>query len=209
MARKKNQEIEKIAIEVFKANGGILRSSDAIKRGIHPRTLYTLRNAGLLEQVQKGLYCLPGLPGHTQPDLVTVARKVPSGVLCLVSALFFHRLTTQIPHFIYLAVKQGYKPPKIDYPPTCFYWFSNSIFDHGVETHELEGVTVRCYSKEKTIVDCFRFRNKIGIDVAIDALKKYWHQGKPRLDLIMKFAKIGRIEKIIKPYIETVINESS
>ncbi|MGE5196578.1 MAG: type IV toxin-antitoxin system AbiEi family antitoxin domain-containing protein, partial [Anaerolineae bacterium] len=88
-------------------------------------------------------------------------------------------------------------------------WFSNSIFGLDIETHELEGVTVRCYSKEKTIVDCFRFRNKIGIDVAIEALKKYWQQGKPNLNLIMKFAKIGRIEKIIKPYIETVINESS
>lgn len=209
MPRKKNQELEKNALDVFKANGGILRSSDAIKKGVHPRVLYSLRDAGRLEQIQKGLYCLPGLPGHTQPDLVSIARKVPTGVICLISALFFYRLTTQIPHFIYLAVRQGYKPPKIDSPPTRFYWFSNSIFDLGIENHELDGVMVRCYSKEKTIVDCFRFRNKIGIDVAIEALKKYWQQGKPRLDLIMKFAKVGRIQKIIKPYIETVINESS
>ena len=209
MARKKNQEIEKTALEIFKANGGILRSSDAIKQGIHPRTLYALRDTGLIEQIQKGLYCLPGLPGHTQPDLISVSRKIPTGVICLISALFFHGLTTQIPHFIYLAVRQGYKPPHIDYPPTRFYWFSNSIFNSGIEIHELEGVAIRCYSKEKTIVDCFRFRNKIGIDVAIESLKKYWQQGKPNLDLIMQFAKIGRIEKIIKPYIETVINESS
>jgi predicted transcriptional regulator of viral defense system len=209
MARKKTKEIEKKALEVFKAHGGIMRSSDAIKHGIHPRTLYTLRDAGLLEQIQKGLYCLPRLPGHTQPDLVTVAKKVPNGVICLISALFFHKLTTHIPHFIYLAVRQGYKPPKIGYPPTRFYWFSNSIFDLGIETYELEGVTVRSYSKEKTIVDCFRFRNKIGIDVAIEALKKYWQQGLPKLDLIMQFARTGRIEKIIKPYIEAIINESS
>lgn len=209
MGRRKNPEIEKNAIETFKAHGGILRYADAIKLGIHPRTLYALKNSGLLEQVQKGLYCLPGLPGHTQPDLVSIARKVPTGVVCLISALFFHKLTTQIPHFIYLAVRQGYKPPKIDTPPTRFYWFSHSLFELGIETHKLEGVDVRCYSKEKTIVDCFRFRHKIGIDVAIEALKKYWQQSKPRLDLIMKFARIGRIEKIIKPYIETVINESS
>jgi predicted transcriptional regulator of viral defense system len=209
MARKKNQKIEKKALKIFKANGGILRSSDAIKQGIHPRTLYAMRDAGLLEQMQKGLYCLPGLPGHTQPDLVTVAKKIPNGVVCLISALFFHRLTTQIPHFIYLAVKQGYRPPKIDYPPTRFYWFSDSTFDLGIETYELKGVTIRCYSKEKTIVDCFRFRNKVGIDVAIEALKKYWQQGKPKLNLIMRFAKTGRIEKIIKPYIETIINGSS
>jgi len=209
MARKKNKEIEKKALEIFRIHGGILRSSDAIKQGIHPRTLYALRDAGLIEQIQKGLYCLPGLPGHTQPDLVTVAKKIPQGIVCLVSALFFHRLTTQIPHFIYLAVRRGYKPPKIDYPPVHFYWFSRSNFDIGVELHELDGVTMRCYSKEKTIVDCFRFRNKVGIDVAIEALKKYWQQGKPKLDLIMKFAKAGRMEKIIKPYIEAIINESS
>ncbi len=209
MGRKKNPEIERKALETFRAHGGILRYADAIKLGIHPRTLITLKNSGLLEQVQKGLYCLPGLPGHSQPDLVTVARKVPSGVICLISALYFHKLTTQIPHFIYVAVRQGYKPPKIEYPTSCFFWFSDSTFRGGIETHNLGGVTVHCYSKEKTIVDCFRFRNKIGIDVAIEALKKYWQQGKPKLDLIMKFAKAGRVEKIIKPYIETVINESS
>ncbi len=209
MARKKSTKIEKRALEIFQANGGILRSSDAIKKGIHPRTLYALRNAGLIEQLQKGFYCLRGLPGHNQPDLVSIASKVPNGVICLISALFFHKLTTQIPHFIYIAVRQGYKPPKIDYPPARFYWFSNSIFELGIEVHELDGIPVRFYSKEKTIVDCFRFRNKIGIDVAIEALKKYWQQGRPNLDLILKFAKIGRIEKIIKPYIETIINESS
>lgn len=209
MDRKKRSIGEKRAIEVFKGHGGILRSSEAIKLGIHPRTLYALRDAGLIEQLQRGLFCLPGLPGHTQPDLVTIARKVPDGVICLISALFFHKLTTQIPHFVYLAVKPGYKPPKIDYPPVHFYWFSKSIFELGIEIHEMKGIPVRCYSKEKTIVDCFRYRNKIGIDVAIEALKKYWLQGHPKLDLIMKHAKTCRIEKIIKPYIETIINESS
>lgn len=209
MARKKDPKIENRALALFHEHGGLLRYSDAIKLGIHPRTLYALKEQGLLEQIHKGLYGLTGLPTHTQPDLVTIAKKVPKGVFCLISALFFHRLTTQIPHFVYVAVPKGYKPPKIDYPPTRFYWFSPSMYDAGIETHRLEGVTLRCYSKEKTIVDCFRFRNKIGIDVAIEALKKYWQQGQPNLKLIMQFAKIGRIEKIIKPYIETVINESS
>ena len=208
MARKKNPKIEKTALKVFKSHGGILRSSEAIRLGIHPRTLYALRDAGVLEQIQKGLFSLPGLSGHSQPDLVTVARKAPKAVICLISALFFHGLTTQIPHFVYLAVRQGYKPQKIDYPPTHFYWFSDAIFDLGIEIHQLGGIAIRCYSKEKTLVDCFRFRNKIGIDVAIEALKKYWQQGKPRMDLIMQFAKAGRVEKIIKPYIEAVLNDS-
>lgn len=209
MARKRSQKTEGKALSVFKAHGGILRSSDAIRYGIHPRVLYALRDTGLIELLQKGLYSLSGIPEHTQPDLVLVARKVPRGVICLISSLFFHKLTTQIPHVVYLAVKQGYKPPKIDFPPVHFYWLSAAIFDLGIEVHELNGVLIRCYSKEKTIVDCFRFRNRVGIDVAIEALKKYWQQGRPKLDLIMKFARAGRVAKIIMPYIETIINESS
>lgn len=209
MGRKKNPKIELKAITIFKAHGGILRYRDALKLGIHPRTLYTLKDSGAIEQLQRGLFCLKGLPGHSQPDFVTIAKKMPYGVICLISALFFHKLTTQIPHFVYLAVKKGYKPPKINYPPVQFFWLSDPYFELGIESYELHGVTVRCYSREKTIVDCFRYRNKIGIDVAIEALKKYWRQGKPKLDLIMKFAQAGRVAKIIKPYIEAVINESS
>lgn len=209
MCRNKDPNIEESAIQAFKNHGGILRSQDALKLGIHPRTLYALKNDGVIEQLQRGLFCLKGLPDHTQPDLVTVTKKVPDGVICLISALFFHHLTTQIPHFVYLAVKRGHKPPKVDYPPVKFFSFSTPYFELGIESHTLEGVMVRCYSREKTIVDCFRYRNRIGIDVAIEALKKYWQSGKPRLDLIMKFAQAGRVAKIIKPYIETVINESS
>lgn len=208
MGRKKDHRLETQAIEVFQKHGGILRSSDAIRYGIHPRSLYALRDSGIIEQVQRGLFCLPGLPGHAQPDLVTIAKKVPSGVICLVSALFFHRLTTQIPHFIYVAVKQGYKPPKIDYPPVKFFWYSESNFSTGMESHNLEGVAVACYSKEKTLVDCFKHRNKIGIDVAIEALKKYWQQGQPKLKVLMNYAKISRVDRIIKPYLEVIINES-
>jgi predicted transcriptional regulator of viral defense system len=209
MGRKKNPKIEQNAIKAFKAHGGILRYHHALKLGIHPRTLYALKKAGVIEQIQRGLFCLHGLPGHSQPDLVTVAKKVPEGVVCLISALYFHGLTTQIPHYVYLAVKKGYKPPKVEHPPVQFFWFSDSSFKQGIESHDLDGVIVRCYSREKTIVDCFKYRNKIGVDVAIEALKKYWQQGKPRLDLIRKFGKACRVERIMKPYIETVINESS
>ncbi len=209
MGRKKKPEIEKRALETFRSHGGILRSSEAIKLGIHPRTLYALRDKGMLEELQRGLYCLPGLPFHSHPDLVTVSKIVPNGVICLVSSLFFHGLTTQIPHFIYIALEKGCKPPHIEYPPSHFYLFSHATFHIGIETHDLNGVVVKCYSKEKTIVDCFRFRNRLGIDVAIEALKKYWHQGQPHLNLIVKFAKAGRVEKIMRPYIEAIINESS
>lgn len=202
-------KLEEGAIALFQAHGGILRSCDAIRYGIHPRTLYALRDSGMVEQIQRGLFSIPGLPGHAQPDLVTVAKKVPKGVICLISALFFHRLTTQIPHFIYVAVKQGYKPPKLNYPPAKFFWFSESTLDSGIETHLLEGVSVFCFSKEKTLVDCFKHRNKIGgIEVVLEALRKYWQQGHPRLDLIMNYAKKSHVEKTLKPYLEVIVNET-
>src|SRR3990170_7458108 len=94
------------ALKIFKKYGSILRYKDAIQYGIHPRTLYNLKAKGLIEQIQRGLYCIPGLPGHIQPDFITTIKKIPKGVICLISALFFHKLTTQIPHFIYVALPQ-------------------------------------------------------------------------------------------------------
>lgn len=205
---KKKTSPESKALKVFREHGGVLRATDAFELGVHPRTLYTLRDEGSLEQVQRGLYCLPNLPGQEQPDLALVARLVPQGVVCLLSALYLHQLTTQIPHFINITVPQGYKPPKVDFLPVQFYWLSPSTFEAGVELHHFDGVEVKCYSEEKTIVDCFKFRNKVGIDVAIEALKKYWNKKNPKLNLILKYAKISRVEKVMKPYLESVIHES-
>jgi len=195
------------ALKIFKKNGGILRYKDAMHYGIHPRTLYQLKAKGLIEKIQRGLYCLPGLPGHIQPDFITTITKIPKGVICLISALFFHKLTTEIPHFIYLALPQGYKPPKLEYPPTKFYWFSKATYESGIEIHKFKKISVPIYSKEKTIIDCFKHRNKIGLNIAIEALRKYWKQKNPQLNKLLFFAKISKVEKFIKPYIELIINE--
>ena len=195
------------ALQIFKKHGGILRYSEAFKLGIHPRTLYALKASGQIEQLQRGLYCLPGLPEHSQPDLVTIVKKIPKGIICLISALYFHNLTTQIPHFIFIALPQGYKPPKIEYPPAKFFWFSKGTHETGIEIHKFKNICVQIYSKEKTIVDCFKHRNKIGLEVAIEALRIYWRQKKTNIDEIIRFAKISKVEKTLKPYLETIINE--
>ncbi len=208
MKRKQKPSLLK-ALKIFKSKNGILKTSEAIKAGIHPRTLYELRDCGMIEKLDRGLYGLRGLPDISDPDLVTVAKKVPNGVVCLISALYFHRLTNQIPHCVHIAIPQHIKAPKIDYPPVRFYWFSEKTWESGIEEHVIGGIKVNVYSREKTIIDCFKHRNKVGIEVAIEALKNYWESDNIDLNKIKHLAKISKVEKIIKPYLETIINEQS
>ena len=207
--KKEQKPSHQKALEIFLSKGGILKTSEAIKAGIHPRTLYKLRDQGVIEQLGRGLYGITGLPDITDPDLVTVAKKVPNAVICLISALYFHRLTNQIPHCIHIAIPQHIKAPKFDYPPARFYWFSKKLWESGIEEHLVSGIKIKVYSIEKSIIDCFKHRNKVGIEVAIEALKNYWESGNTDLGKIQQFAKISKVDKIIKPYLETIINEQS
>lgn len=209
MARKKSQHIRDEALKVFQDHGGVLKASEAIKKGIHPRILYQLRDEGGIELIAKGLYALPGLPGISQPDFVAIAKKVPTGIICLVSALYFHELTVQIPRWIDVAIKQSYHPPTIYYPLVQFHWFSNAYFDEGIEQHDIGGMMINIYSKEKSIVDCFRLRKKVGVDVALEALKIYWQKGNANMDLLQQLAKSSRVLRIMTPYIEAVMHEQS
>ena len=154
-------------IELFRQHGGGLRMSEALRLGINRKALYAMRDAGVIEPVSRGLYRLASLNPLAHPDLVTVATRLPQGVLCLISALSFHELTTQVPHTIDVALQRGTRKPRLDYPPTRFYWFSGPAFSEGVETHELDGAPVRIYAPEKTLVDSFRYRNQIGMDVVV------------------------------------------
>lgn len=203
---KKSLPVER-AIEIFKKNGGILRTSEALKFGIHPLILYQMRDQGLLEKISRGIYRLASLPPLENVDLVTVSLAIPKGVICLISALSFHGLTTQIPRQVDIACLKSMKQQKIDYPPTRIFWFSKRSFEDGVETHELDGVNLRIYSPAKTIVDCFKFRNRIGLDVAIESLKTYWIEKKGNVDMLMKHAFNNRMSKVIRPYIESIIHE--
>jgi hypothetical protein len=127
-------------IELFRRHGGGLRMADALRLGINRNTLYAMRDAHVVEPISRGLYRLASLDPLTHPDLVTVALRVPQGVLCLISALSFHELTTQVPHAIDVALERGKTKPRLDYPPTRFVWFSGPAFHDGIETHKLDGV---------------------------------------------------------------------
>ena len=161
------------AREVFTEHGGMLRTSKALRLGIHPRTLYALRDAGEIEQVGRGLYRLSTAPALSSPDLVPIAIRIPRAVVCLISALAHHGLTTQIPHVIDIALPSHAKVPKVDGVPLRVFWYPEPSFRAGVEVVAIDDVSVRIYSVEKTIADCFKYRNKIGLDVAIEALPNF------------------------------------
>lgn len=193
------------ARRVFRRGGGILRTGDAIDHGVHPRTLYAMRDAGTLERLDRGLYRLSDLPPLSDPDLVTVANKIPKGVVCLISALHFHDITTQIPHAVSIAVRRGTEPPRLDYPPIHLYWFSGEAFTSGVELHHIDNTPVQIYSAEKTLADCFKYRNKIGMDTVLEALTLYRDQHKPKPKKLIEYAKVCRVENVMRPYLEALL----
>jgi predicted transcriptional regulator of viral defense system len=193
------------AVSLFEANGGILNTTQAIKLGIHSRTLYALRDDAKLERLERGLYRLAGAVPPGNSDFVTAALKVPRGVICLISALAFHQMTTHVPHAVYLAIRANDQAPALAYPPLRLFWYSQAVHESGISETKMDGVTVRIYSPEKTLVDCFKFRNKIGIDVCIEALSLYRRRGRMRLDLIEKYAKLCRVQSVMRPYLEATL----
>lgn len=199
----------KDAVAIFRKKKGILRTSEAIRFGINPKTLYSLRNQGVIELMSRGVYRLAGDVQLTEKlDLALIAKRLPKGVICLTSALAFHGLTSQIPHYVYVAYQQGWRQPKLNYPPVKIFRFSKKSFNAGIERHHCNGMEISIYSAAKTVVDCFKFRNKIGLDVALEALKNYWRKNKnATVNELIKHARINRVEKIIKPYIDGVLNE--
>lgn len=177
----------------------------ACKVKIHPRTLYELRDNGILTQISRGVYRLTELEPISNPDLITIGKRIPYAVVCLISALAFHNITTQIPHTVSIAVPKNTKPPRIDTPPISIHKFSDKAFTAGVEKHIIDGVPIKIYSVEKTLVDCFKYRNKIGLDVCVEALQLYKSRKKINVHNLVKYAKICRVYKIITPYLESIL----
>jgi len=190
------------ALGIIREAGGNIRTAKAIESGIHPRTLYALRDDGTLEKISRGVYRLAELGAVSAPDLVTVASRFPQAVICLISALSFHNLTTQIPHHVAIAIERGTRIPRIDFPPISVHRFSSQSFRVGVEEHDIDGITVRIYSPEKTIVDSFKFRNKIGMDVVLETLKLYRTRRDYDLGQLLEYSRLCRVEHIMRPYLE-------
>ena len=191
--------------KIFAENKGILRASTAIELGVPKHVLYEMVETGELIREAPGIYRLneTRMPGN--PGLVNLSLRVPWAVFCLISALYFHELTTQIPHSVYFALPRDVKKPKIHHPPIRVFHFSEKAYQAGIVEHELDGVKVRIYDREKTIADCFKFREKIGMDVALEALKDYLRQPRVNAPLLMKYARINRVEKIMRPYLEALL----
>jgi len=183
---------------------GLLRASDLAAINAPRIVLTRLTAAGLLERTGRGLYRLPQAQGSEHESLVTVATKVPQAVFCLLSALQFHELTTQLPRQVWIAMPRGSHGPRFDYPPIKMVQFTGEAYTAGVEEVERDGVKLRVYGVAKTVADCFKHRNKIGLDVALAALKDARTRIKVSIDDIWHFAKICRVANVMRPYLESI-----
>jgi predicted transcriptional regulator of viral defense system len=198
-------ELEQKALAVIGAYHRPVRTHELLGKGVHPRTLYRLRDAGALRQLQRGLYVPADTADPTEHhDLVKVASRSEKAVVCLLSALSFHGLTTQAPREVWIAIPGRAWRPRSENPPVRVFTFSVPSYGAGVETHDLEGVPVRVYSPAKTVADCFKFRSKVGKDVAIEALRETWRQRRATMDELWRFAQVCRVANVIRPYLESL-----
>lgn len=183
---------------------GLLRASDLAAIDAPRVVLTRLTAAGLLEKIGRGLYSLPGTQGSENESLAAIATKVPQAVFCLLTALQFHELGTQLPRQIWIAMPRGSHAPRIDYPPIKMVQFTGEAYTAGVETVERDGIKLRVYDVAKTVADCFKHRNKIGLDVALEALKDARAQNKASSDDLWRYAKVCRVANVMRPYLESI-----
>jgi predicted transcriptional regulator of viral defense system len=184
---------------------GVLRSSDLKSRGIPREYLSRLHREGVLERVGRGVYYMPDAELTEHHSLAEAAKLVPKGVVCLLSALRFHELTTQSPFEVWVAIDPKAHRPSSHVFPLRIVRFSGQALRAGVEEHRIEGVAVKIYSAAKTVADCFKYRNKIGLDVALEALRDYWKSSHANADELWKYAKICRVANVMRPYMEALV----
>ncbi len=182
----------------------LVRPRDVEALGIARAFLTRLERRGLLERRARGVYVLADAPVSEHHSLALAAKLVPRGVVCLLSALRFHGLTTQDPHEVWMAIDFKARKPSVEFPALRIVRFSGRSLADGIETHLIEAVPVRIYSPAKTVADCFKYRNKIGMDVALEALRDALRKRKATIDEIHRFAKVCRVANVIRPYLESV-----
>ena len=191
--------------EYIESNGGIARFSDILRAGFHPDAIKKLEKNRIINRIACGLYGIKDMIYDSNDDLINVSKQVPKGVICLISALAYHEATVEIPGHIDVAIPKNSRANKIEYPPVKFYRISEKAWSSGIEIHEKQGNKIKIYSLAKTIADCFKFRNRIGMDVAVAALKTGILEKKVNPSEVMKYAKICRVDRIVKPMIEAII----
>ena len=181
----------------------VFRAGDVELKPTHThKYIERLVKDGLIERIGYGLYSLKERDFTENESLLEVAVKVPTAVFCLLTALRFHDLTTQNPYQVWLAIERGTRYPKIDTVQTRVFRFAPKVYSPGIETHKIEGVDVKVYSPAKTVADCFYYRNKFGLDVAIEALRDTWRNRKATMDELYEFAKIRNVKNVMIPYLE-------
>jgi predicted transcriptional regulator of viral defense system len=199
---KKDSKIDKVL--EYAREHGVIRVRDAIAEGMHPEYLRRLCDQGLLIKIGRGTYIPSDMDFSENIGLAQIAKRVPHAVVCLLSALLFHDIGTQLPHEIWIAIDRKAARPRLKYPPVRVMRFSGKSLSEGIEEHIIEGVTVKVYNKAKTVADCFKYRNKIGLDVALEALKDCRRRRLCSNDELWQYAKICRVSKVMKPYLEAL-----
>lgn len=173
--------------------------------GFHTHTLTRLVRDGLLTRVAPGQYVPVDQPVSEYDSLLTVARALPHGVFCLLTALQFHEIGSQLPTRVWVAVERGTREPTIGFPPVRVMPFSGLAFTEGIEEHAVEGGTIRVYSIAKTLADLFKYRRKVGLDVVLEALREAWRERRFAMDDLYRYARICRVEKVMHPYLEALV----
>jgi predicted transcriptional regulator of viral defense system len=183
---------------------GLVRPGELEARGVPRAQLYRLVRKGLVERQSRGLYAASQHPYTAEHTLAQVAKRVPSGVFCLLTALRFHELTTQSPAEVWIALPEKARKPRLDYPRLRVARFSGAALTEGIETHRREGVELRVYAAAKTVADCFKYRNKVGIDVAVEALRDYSRRHRGGATELARFARICRVTRVMQPYLDAI-----
>jgi predicted transcriptional regulator of viral defense system len=183
---------------------GIVRPTDLEARGIPRAELYRLARMGLVERQGRGIYVASNHAYTAEHTLAQVAKRVPGGVFCLLTALRFHELTTQAPAQLWIALPEKARKPRLDHPRLRVTRFSGASLTEGIETHRLEKVDVRVYSAAKTVADCFKYRNKVGIDVAVEALRDFTRRNRGGATELARFARICRVTRVMQPYLDAI-----
>ncbi len=199
------------ALELEFGRAGAFRARDASRHGISSACLARLHAEGVLERVNRGVYRLVAAPATELHGLAVAGKRVPHGAVCLLSALQVHGLTTEVPHAVWLMIGRSARMPKVAYPKLEIVRASGAARTHGIETREIEGVTVQLTSAAKTVADCFRYRKRVGLDVALDGLREYLRKGRGRgakagysIDALVEAAKADRAYNVMRPYLEAL-----